>query len=321
LDYKEFVVELSKLINNQNPDNQITENIFGPADRFNRGKILFEQITLLEKILDVFKFKNRIISIDNKFYIEVDGVNLQIVSSYFLKGVGEEIRSSAKKICDVLDHFKEKPEIIIDVGSCWGETSLYLAKRYGGSIIFSIEGSTDNFVIQLENKTKQDFETANLYIDNLIISDKNGSAYITNGIGTMHQVQNYDPRVSNLVKVKAQTLTRFFQEKNIDYADIVKIDIEGHEPKLINDLLILDIRFLFIEVGSLFHPIEVSYNFLLTLSKKFEIIDIDTYEKIDVDDLMNYLSRKVAANPIPLFDLFLKRKRVNVGEKTEIVKV
>ena len=128
MDYKEFVVELSKLINNQNPDNQITENIFGPADRFNRGKILFEQITLLEKILDVFKFKNRIISIDNKFYIEVDGVNLQIVSSYFLKGVGEEIRSSAKKICDVLDHFKEKPEIIIDVGSCWGETSLYLAK-------------------------------------------------------------------------------------------------------------------------------------------------------------------------------------------------
>ena len=215
----------------------------------------------------------------------------------------------------------EKPEIIIDVGSCWGETSLYLAKRYGGSIIFSIEGSTDNFVIQLENKTKQDFETANLYIDNLIISDKDGSAYITNGIGTMHQVQNYDPKVSNLIKVKAQTLTRFFQEKNIDYADIVKIDIEGHEPKLINDLLVLDIRFLFIEVGSLFHPIEVSYNFLLTLSKKFEIIDIDTYEKIDVDDLMNYLSRKVAANPIPLFDLFLKRKRVNVGEKTEIVKV
>ena len=108
----------------------------------------------------------------------------------------------------MLDHFLKK-----DVGLCWGETSLYLAKRYGGSIIFSIEGSTDNFVIQLENKTKQDFETANLYIDNLIISDKNGSAYITNGIGTMHQVQNYDPRVSNLVKVKAQTLTRFFQEK------------------------------------------------------------------------------------------------------------
>ena len=163
MDYKAFVVELSKLINNQNPDNQINENIFGPADRFNRGKILLDQITLLEKILNIFKFKNRIISIDNKFYIEVDGVNLQIVSLYFLKDVGEEVRSSAKKICDVFDHFKEKPEIIIDVGSCWGETSLYLAKRYGGSIIFSIEGSTDNFVIQLENKTKQDFETANLY--------------------------------------------------------------------------------------------------------------------------------------------------------------
>ena len=175
MDYKEFVVELSKLINNQNPDNQINENIFGLDDRFNRGKILFDQITLLGKILNVFKFKNQIISIDNKFYIKVDGINLQIVSPYFLKGVGEEVHATAKKICDVLDHFKKSPKIIIDVGSCWGETSLYFAKRYVGSTVFSIEGSIDNFVIQLENKIKQDFKTENLYIDNLVISNKNGS--------------------------------------------------------------------------------------------------------------------------------------------------
>ena len=318
MDYKEFIVELSKLINNQNLDNQINENIFSPDDRFNRGKILFDQITLLGKILNIFKFKNQIISINNKFYIEVDGINLQIVSPYFLKGVGEKVHTSAKKICDVLDHFKKKPEIIIDVGSCWGETSLYFAKRYGGSIIFSIEGSIDNFVVQSKNKTKQDFKTDNLYIDNLAISDKNGFVYITSGIGTMPQVQNYDPTVSNLVKVKAQTLTRFFQEKNIDYADVVKLDIEGHEPKLINDLLILDIRSLFIEVGSLFNPIEISYNFLIALSKKFEIIDIDTYEKIVVENLMDYLSKKITENPMPQFDLFLKRKRVNINKEIEI---
>ena len=309
MDYKKFIVELSKLINNQNLDNQINENIFSPDDRFNRGKILFDQIILLGKILNIFKFKNQIISINNKFYIEVDGINLQIVSPYFLKGVGEKVHSSAKKICDVLDHFKKKPEIIIDVGFCWGETSLYFAKRYGGSIIFSIEGSIDNFVVQSKNKAKQDFKTDNLYIDNLAISDKNGFVYITSGIGTMPQVQNYDPTASNLVKVKAQTLSRFFQEKNIDYADVVKLDIEGHEPKLINDLLILDIRSLFIEVGSLFNPIEISYNFLIALSKKFEIIDIDTYEKIVVENLMDYLSKKITENPMPQFDLFLNKRK------------
>ena len=241
----------------------------------------------------------------------MDGINLQIVSPYFLKGVGEKVHSSAKKICDVLDHFKKKPEIIIDVGSCWGETSLYFAKRYGGSIIFSIEGSIDNFVVQSKNKTKQDFKTDNLYIDNLAISDKNGFVYITNGIGTMHQVQNYDPTVSNLVKVKAQTLSRFFQEKNIDYADVVKIDIEGHEVKLIDDLLMLDIRSLFIEVG-VFNPIEMNYNFLLTLSQKFEIIDIYTHERIAVENLMNYLSKKTAENSI--FDLFLMKKEISINE-------
>ena len=67
MDYKEFIVELHKLINNQNLDNQINENIFGLDDRFNRGKILFDQITLLGKILNIFKFKNQIISINNKF--------------------------------------------------------------------------------------------------------------------------------------------------------------------------------------------------------------------------------------------------------------
>ena len=162
-------------------------------------------------------------------------------------------------------------------------------------------------------ETKQDFKT-----DNLVISDKNGFVYITHGIGTMNQVQNYDPTVSNLVKVKAQTLTRFCQEKNIDYADVVKLDIEGHEPKLINDLLILDIRSLFIEVGSLFNPIEISYNFLLALSKKFEIIDIDTYEKIVVENLMDYLSKKITENPMPQFDLFLNNKERNIDEKAKI---
>ena len=207
----------------------------------------------------------------------MDGINLQIVSPYFLKGVGEEVHTSAKKICDVLDHFKKSPKIIIDVGSCWGETPLYFAKKHTNSIIFSIEGSIANFVVQSENK-KKDFKVDNLYLDNLVISDRNGFEYIANGIGTMNRIQNYDPKVSNLVKVKAQTLTKFFQEKNINYADMIKIDIEGHEVKLVDDLLMLDIRSLFIEVGG-FHPIKISYNFLLTLSKKFEIIDIDTYQK------------------------------------------
>ena len=130
-----------------------------------------------------------------------------------------------------------------------------------------------------------------MYLDNLVISDRNGFEYIVNGIGTMNRIQNYDPKVSNLVKVKAQTLTKFFQEKNINYADMIKIDIKGHEVKLVDDLLMLDIRSLFIEVGS-FHPIDINYNFLLTLSKKFEIIDVDTYERIAVDNLMNYLLKK-----------------------------
>ena len=125
LDYKEFIVELNKLINNRNLDNQINENIFSHEERLNRGETFVHQIILLEKILNIFKFKNRLISIDNKFYIEIDGINLQIVSSYFLKRVDEEIHSSAKKFCDLLDHFSKKPEMIIDIGSCWGETSLF----------------------------------------------------------------------------------------------------------------------------------------------------------------------------------------------------
>jgi hypothetical protein len=48
---------------------------------------------------------------------------------------------------------------------------------------------------------------------------------------------------------------------------------------------------------------------LLALSKKFEIIDIDTYEKIVVENLMDYLSRKITENPMPQFDLFLNKRK------------
>ena len=89
---------------------------------------------------------------------------------------------------------------------------------------------------------------------------------------------------------------------------MIKIDIEGHEVKLVDDLLMLDIRSLFIEVGS-FHPIDINYNFLLTLSKKFEIIDVNTYERIAVDNLMNYLSKKLTENSMSQFDLFLNKRK------------
>ena len=53
LDYKEFIVELNKLINNRNLDKQINENIFSHEERFNRGKTFVHQIILLEKILNI----------------------------------------------------------------------------------------------------------------------------------------------------------------------------------------------------------------------------------------------------------------------------
>ena len=186
-----------------------------------------------------------------------------------------------------------------------GERLHYILQK---NIPIAFEGSIANFVVQSENKKKQDFKVDNLYLDNLVISDRNGFEYIANGIGTMNRIQNYDPKVSNLVKVKARTLTKFFQEKNINYADMIKIDIEGHEVKLVDDLLMLDIRSLFIEVGS-FYPIDINYNFLLTLSKKFEIIDVDTYERIAVDNLMNYLLKKITENSMSPFDLFLNKRK------------
>ena len=57
---------------------------------------------------------------------------------------------------------------------------------------------------------------------------------------------------------------------------------------------------------------------MLALSKKIEIIDIDTYEKIVVDNLMDYLSKKITENPMPQFDLFLNNKERNIDEKAKI---
>lgn len=113
---------------------------------------------------------------------------------------------------------------VIDVGAFHGEFSFYvynLAEK-----IYAIEPQPDAFKTLIENC--KDFPKIKPI--QLIISGSNGHKWIEgNEDGGAHTT---DEGVESKTKhqIKSQTLATFMKENHIDKVDILKIDIEDHEP-------------------------------------------------------------------------------------------
>ena len=80
------------------------------------------------------------------------------------------------------------------------------------------------------------------------ISNQNGTQEITNEIGTMNTVRDFSTNFKNYRKMTSSTLTNFCNKNSIESIDFIKIDIEGSELKLLDDLNNLAIRSIQIEL-------------------------------------------------------------------------
>ena len=155
-----------------------------------RSAYFFGLITLLNSVINYFQFKNEIIFYNKKPYIKINDLHFQIVNKYFLKNVNAIYISKADLILKFLNKFNFKPNIIIDVGACWGEYSLILAKNFDQSKVYAIEGSIENYKILCENISFELNKIKNVNPYNYIVSNSNSSKYIRNIIGTTNIVKN-----------------------------------------------------------------------------------------------------------------------------------
>ncbi len=304
MNLENFSKKLNLAIKNKTKD----ETLLSRELKLTRGDYLYSLISYTNTIINYLSFKNEILFVDGKKYIKINDIYLEIVNRYFLKNVGQSYFSQAGTTINFLDKFKFKPNIVLDVGSCWGEYSLILGKHFPNSSIYSIEGSENNYKILCNNISSKLNNVDNIKPFHHIVSDNNNKKYIKNSISTMNHVKNeINQEDKTYTKVVSKTLKHFLFENNLDHIDFLKLDIEGHEINLLDDLLNLKIKYGQIEIINT-NSFDKNFKFLKLLNQKYNLIDSKNFNNIDIIKLKSYLEEKFKQQIA--FDFFIISRNI-----------
>jgi FkbM family methyltransferase len=126
----------------------------------------------------------------------------------------------------------KKSPVIIDCGANIGLSILYFKKKYPNSKIIAFEPNPNVFTILRANLEQNHIQGVELY--NYCLSDSEGEIefYINENFGTMEGSVFEERGGSKKLKVKAVRLSTYIKEE----VDLVKMDIEGAEIKVLDDL-------------------------------------------------------------------------------------
>lgn len=174
--------------------------------------------------------------ITHKYY-NYDPLNFLPANSIDIPFTSIFINKIAKK------YFPDVTETLIfmEIGALDGNDSLYFYSVYPKSQIYAIEGSTEVFFKYLINKQNvfNVFNTCiykyNGYI-NFHIKKTNENGLLSGIHGVYDRGQSYGNDYEN---VECKTLDTFCVENNIEYIDVVKIDVEGATFDVLNNSTML----------------------------------------------------------------------------------
>jgi len=133
-------------------------------------------------------------------------------------------------------HFQpstNKP-VIIDCGSNIGMSVLYFKKLFPDSKIIAIEANPHAFKLLSANMKIN--KVSNVELHNVALFDKETevSFFIGDNIGTLLASMKSERGGNTELKVKAQKLSYYL--KNAGKVDLIKMDVEGAEIDIIQDL-------------------------------------------------------------------------------------
>ena len=145
-----------------------------------------------------------------------------------------------------------KPHNFIDIGANQGIYSLVAAKNENFKKIYSFEPVIENFKL-LKNNIKLN-NINNIISKKYAISDKNAFNYISfnkehSGSSSLEKKKNFS---KNLIKINTVNYTKLKKIIDLKNPLIVKIDVEGHESVVIDQLiksnLLNNIEYIYVEI-------------------------------------------------------------------------
>lgn len=130
---------------------------------------------------------------------------------------------------------QNKTPLIIDCGSNIGMSILYFKHLYPNSRIIGFEPNPNSF--KLLKKNVEDNNLSYVDINNLGLYDEETevSFYIDNNLSTLIGSINKERGGYNELKVSAKKLSSYL--KDFDEVDLVKMDVEGTEINIVEDLI------------------------------------------------------------------------------------
>lgn len=144
-----------------------------------------------------------------------------------------------EKSLNTLFETAQAGDIVFDIGVNIGGTALLLAKRVGSEGgVYGFEPDPNTFEVCRQNLSLNE-EIKNVFLEPVALTDKNCTL-------TFRRVSARNPGMNRIVSgentigtisVAGTTLDQFVVSKKIPKIDLIKIDVEGHERKVIEGSL------------------------------------------------------------------------------------
>lgn len=132
----------------------------------------------------------------------------------------------------IIDKFVEKDDVCIDLGAWFGFISLYCAQT--AVEIHSVEPDIVAFT-DLKNSANNTEKYERIILHNCAIANYNGLVKMGNPNNLGDSMTRFNQE-KNQFEVKCYTISTFCQINNINKVDFLKVDIEGSEEYLFQDI-------------------------------------------------------------------------------------
>lgn len=285
----------------------VTQAVADPENRFLRAEALQTLAAKLHSAMMMCNFQNEIIVRPEGIFVAVSDILMESShTNIYFKSSGVLLENQGEQFIKVLRRLNIEVETMVDVGANFGEISLSLARAFPNARILAIEPSSDNLNVFVRNKSVQKFSTQNIQIIQMAVSDKAEVASIQRGANPMSRILPASKQ-DRTESVQCERLDTLFDLHGIQKADFVKIDVEGHEPKLKEALVALGnrVRCYLIEFSQ-FAPFEDYLSLAaVLLDLRFKCYDLDaTTNLMTTDDIARHLRVAFASSKIAVSNLW-----------------